>query len=63
MYEVIITTTYNTIRMTIEDYNSPEFKEILEQGYVIGVEIHQIKEKKKVRSKKDEMARNRENET
>lgn len=63
MYEVIITTTYNTIKMTIEDYNSPEFKELLEQPYITGVEIHQIKGKTKVRSKKDEMATNRKNET
>lgn len=63
MYEIIIETTYNKIHLEVEDYNSPEVKEILEQPYVIGFEMHQIKNKSKVRSKKDEMARNRKNET
>ena len=53
MYELIITTTYNTIRMVVDDYNSPEVKEILEQPYVTGVEMHQIKGKTKVRKKDD----------
>ncbi len=63
MYEVIITTKYNTIRTTVEDCTSPEFKEILEQPYITGVEIHQIKSKTKSRRKEDEMARNRKDET
>lgn len=51
MYELTIITTYNTIKMIIEDYNSPEIKEILEQPYIISVEWHQIKEKAKVKKK------------
>ena len=51
MYELIIVTTYNTIKMIIDDYNSPEIKEILEQPYVVSVEWHQIKGKTKVKKK------------
>lgn len=58
MYEIIIKTTYNTINLVVEDYNSPEVKEILEQPYILSVEWHQIKNKNKVRSKKDEIKRN-----
>ena len=57
MYELIITTTYNQIRIVVEDYNSPEVREILEQPYIIGVEMHQIKGKTKVRKKGDENVR------
>lgn len=63
MYELIITTKYNTIRLVVDDYNSPEVKEILEQPYITGVEMHKLKNKTKVRSKKDEMARNFKNES
>ena len=51
MYELIIVTTFNTIKMIIDDYNSPEIKEILEQPYVVSVEWHQIKGKTKVKKK------------
>lgn len=56
MYEVIIITKYNTITLQTDDYNSPEMQEILQQPYVVSVEIH--KKKGKIRSKKNEMARN-----
>ena len=51
MYELIIQTQFNTIRMTIDDYNSPEVKEILDQPYIVSVEWHQIKGKTKVRKR------------
>ena len=54
MYEIIIVTKYNTIRLVADDYNSHEVKEILEQPYIVSVEMHKIKNKTKVRSKKDE---------
>lgn len=63
MYELTIVTEYNTINLVVDDYNSSEVKEILEQPYIKSVEWHQIKEKIKVRRKEDEMARNRKNET
>jgi predicted metal-binding protein len=63
MYELTIVTEYNTIHLVVEDYNSPEVKEILEQPYIKSVEWHLIKNKSKVRRKEDEMARNRKNET
>lgn len=63
MYELIISTKYNTIHLIVEDYNSPKVQEILEQPYITGVEIHKIRNKTKVRSKKDEMARNFKNES
>lgn len=47
MYELIIETKYNTIRLLIDDYNSPEVQEILEQPYIISVEIHKIKKNAK----------------
>ena len=54
MYDLIIYTKHNTINLVIDDYNSPEVQEILEQPYIIGVEIHKIKNKIRLRSKKDE---------
>lgn len=51
MYELIIKTTYNTIRLIIDDYNAPEIKEILEQPYIIGVELHKIRNNTKVKKK------------
>lgn len=63
MYELIIVTKYNTINLVVEDYKTPEVKEILDQPYIISVEMHKIKGKTKVRSKKDEMARNKKDES
>lgn len=45
MYLIIIKTKYNVIRWEVEDYNSPEVKEVLEQPYVEEVKIEKIKEK------------------
>ena len=63
MYELTIVTEYNIIHLVVDDCNSPEVKEILEQPYIKSVEWHLIKNKSKVRRKEDEMARNRKNET
>ncbi len=63
MYELIIVTKYNTINLVVDDYKTPEVKEILDQPYIISVEMHKIKNKTKVRSKKDEMARNKKDES
>lgn len=62
MYELIIITKYNTIKLVVDDYNSPEVKEILDQPYIISVELHKLKSKAKVRSKKNEMGFNAKNE-
>lgn len=55
MYELIIETIYNTIKLVIDDYNTPEVQEILEQPYIISVELHKIKNRSKVRKKDNEM--------
>ncbi len=44
MYRVIIKTKYNTIRWEVEDYNTPEVQEVLDQPYVLEVRIEKIKE-------------------
>lgn len=62
IYELIIKTKYNTIHLTVEDYLTPEIQEILNQPYIISVELHKLKNKTKVRSKKDEMERNKKDE-
>ena len=51
MYELIIITKYNTIKLVVDDYNSPEVKEILDQPYIISIELHKLKNKTKVRKK------------
>ena len=40
---------YNTIEFAVDDYNSPEVKEILEQPYIVSVRITKIKDNTKVR--------------
>ena len=50
MYQIIIKTTYNTIILEREDYNTPEMQEIFEQPYVEEIKIDKI-EKGKVRKK------------
>lgn len=40
MYNVTIVTKYNTIHLVVEDIYSDEFKELLEQPYIVSVEIH-----------------------
>lgn len=53
MYELIITTKYNQITLTTEDYNSPEIQEIISQPYVISVELNKVeKDKPNVRVRK-----------
>ena len=57
MYELIITTKFNTISLTTEDYNSPEIQEILNQPYVISVELNKVEKDKpnvRVRRKNNE---------
>lgn len=51
MYELIIITKYNTIKLVVDDYNSPKVKEILDQPYIISIELHKLKNKTKVRKK------------
>lgn len=51
MYELIIITKYNTIKLVVDDYNSPEVKEILDQPYIISIELHKLKNKTKVRKR------------
>jgi len=53
MYKLIITTKYNTITLTTDDYNSPEIQEILSQPYIVSVEMKRIeKEKPNIRVRK-----------
>ena len=57
MYELIITTKYNTITLTTDDYNSPEIQEIISQPYVISVELNKVEKDKanvRVRRKNNE---------
>ena len=46
MYELIITTKFNTITLTTDNYNSPEIQEILSQPYVISVELNKVEKGK-----------------
>ena len=41
IYIVTIKTKFNTIRLEVEDTNSPEFVEILEQPYVEEIRVEQ----------------------
>lgn len=50
-YELIITTKYNVITLYIDDYNSPEIKEILNQPYIVSVEMHKLKNKEKIKKR------------
>ena len=55
MYIATIKTKYNTIRLEVEDTNSPEFQEILEQKY-----IEEVKIEKKIdvlKQERDELLR------
>lgn len=57
MYELIITTKYNQITLTTDDYNSPEIREIISQPYVISVELNKVEKDKpnvRVRRKNSE---------
>lgn len=53
MYRLTIKTLYNTIVLDVENYNIPQVQEILEQPYIVQVEIEHL-EKHKVRTLKNE---------
>ena len=53
MYRLTIKTLYNTIVLDVENYNIPQVQEILEQPYIVQVEIENL-EKHKVRTLKNE---------
>ncbi len=52
MYELIIKTIYNTIHLTVDDYKTPEIQEILNQPYVLSVEVREVKNENKIRRRK-----------
>lgn len=54
MYEIEIVTKYNTIKLIVEDYNTPQVQEILNQPYILSVNIKKIKSNAKVRRKSNE---------
>lgn len=51
MYKITIKTKYNTIVLEVENYNIPSVQEILEQPYILEVQIENM-EKSKVRTLK-----------
>lgn len=51
MYRLTIKTKYNTIVLDVENYNIPQVQEILEQPYIVQVEIENL-ERNKVRTLK-----------
>lgn len=51
MYKLTIVTKYNTIELEVEDYKTPEVKEILEQPYIVSVRMTKIDNKAKVRKR------------
>ena len=52
MYKITIKTKYNTIVLEVENYNIPSVQEILEQPYILEVQIESIdKQKTKVLKK------------
>ena len=53
MYQVTIKTKYNVINLEVEDYNTPEIQEILEQPYIIEVRIENLNKAKKRVKKND----------
>ena len=54
MYKLTITTKYNIIELNVEDYTTPEVQEILQQPYVVVVEMEKTdaKENQNVKPKK-----------
>lgn len=59
MYQVKIKTKYNTINLKIDDIKSDEFKELIEQDYVVEVKIERIKTKEElIKIAKDRIERN-----
>lgn len=61
MYELIIKTTYNIIHLIVDDYTTPEIQEILNQPYVLNVDVKKTNQKVKKRCK-NEMENNTKNE-
>ena len=51
MYRITIKTKYNNIVWDVEDYNTPEVIEVLEQPYILEVKIENIKQKQLRRKK------------
>lgn len=54
MYHITIKTKYNVIDLDVDDYNTPQMKEIFEQPYVLEISIDKIDEnkvKKKLKTK------------
>lgn len=51
MYKLTIVTLYNTIELEVEDYKTPEVKEILEQPYIVSVRMTKVDNKTKVRKR------------
>lgn len=55
MYRLTIKTKYNTIKLDVEDYTTPEVQEILEQPYIVEIQIDNLdKNKKLVRRKNND---------
>ena len=46
MYRLTIKTKYNTIVLDVENYNIPQVQEILEQPYIVQVEIENLERNK-----------------
>ena len=49
MYQIKIITQYNEINIEREDIFTKEVQEILSQPYILEVEIHEVKVKKRVK--------------
>lgn len=58
MYQVMIKTKFNTINLKVDDINSKEFKEIVEQDYVVEVKIERIKTKEELIEERDNLLYN-----
>lgn len=58
MYQVKIKTKYNTINLKIDDIKSDEFKELIEQDYVVEVKIERIKTKEELIEERDNLLYN-----
>ena len=46
MYRLTIKTLYNTIVLDVENYNIPQVQEILEQPYIVEVQIENLEKSK-----------------
>ena len=46
MYRITIKTKYNTIVLDVENYNIPQVQEILEQPYIVEVQIENLEKSK-----------------